>query len=256
MKRSRLGQNFLFDPSIAQRIVNAAEVGPEDTVLEIGPGHGIMTRILAERSGKVISIEYDQKLYTKLQKNLSDYDNLDLVCMDVMKYDLTGLHEFSVIANIPYYITTPIIFKLIEEAPHLRSMTLTIQKEVAERIVALPGSKDYGVLSIMVQLYGSAKIFFIIPAGAFTPRPKVDSAVIRIDRYETSPVFIRNRDLFNAIVRASFAGRRKMIGNTLKTIEKDIKVLLENIGIDHRRRPETLSAEEFAAISNKLSEKV
>lgn len=255
MKKSRFGQNFLFDSSIARRIVDVANVGPKDTVVEIGPGHGIMTKIIVERSGKVVSIEFDDKLYRKLTESLSVYRNLDLVHMDVMKYDFALLNEFSVIANIPYYITTPILFKLIDQAVHLRSMTLTIQKEVAERIVALPGSKDYGVLSIMVQLYGHARIFFIIPSGAFTPKPKVDSAVIRIDRYETAPVFIGNRGLFNAIVRASFAGRRKMISNTLKSLDQNIKEILKAINIDPRRRPETLSIEEFASIANSLSER-
>lgn len=253
MKKSRLGQNFLYDPSIAKRIVDTAVVGPDNTVVEIGPGHGVMTRIIAERVGRVISIEFDGRLYRKLKESLSGYRNIDLVHMDVMKYDFARLREFSVIANIPYYITTPIIFKLIDEAVHLRSMTLTIQKEVAERIVALPGSKDYGVLSIMVQLYGQARIFFIIPSGAFTPKPKVDSAVIRIDRYEKTPVFIRNRGLFNAVVRSSFAGRRKMIGNTLKSLDQNIKSILEESHIDPSRRPETLSIEEFASITNSLA---
>lgn len=252
MKKSRFGQNFLFDPSIAKRIVDTADVGRDDTVVEIGPGHGIMTKIIAERVRKIISIEFDEKLYNRLKRSFSGYRNIDLVHMDVMKYDFAQLDEFSVIANIPYYITTPIIFKLIDEAVHLRSMTLTIQKEVAERIVAPPGKKDYGVLSIMVQLYGRARTFFIIPSGAFTPKPRVDSAVIRIDRYETAPLFIRNRNLFNAVVRSSFAGRRKMIGNTLKSLDKNIKSILEASHIDPRRRPETLSIEDFAAITNSL----
>ncbi|UCG79357.1 MAG: ribosomal RNA small subunit methyltransferase A, partial [Nitrospirota bacterium] len=162
---------------------------------------------------------------------------------------------FKVIANIPYYITTPIIFKLIEDDNRLTSMTLTIQKEVAERIVAGPGSKSYGVLSLMVQYYGDVSMLFTIPAGAFRPRPKVDSAVIRIDRYEVPPVELTDPELFRTIIKSSFANRRKMLSNSLRNIQPDIRTILEDAGIDPSRRPETLSMNEFASLSNTLYEK-
>lgn len=253
MKRSRLGQNFLFDPSIARRIVDSAGVSSGDLVVEIGPGHGTMTRIIAGRAGRLIAIEFDKRLFDNLAREFSASRNVGLVNMDVMDYDFGALPPFKVIANIPYYITTPIIFRLIEDAPGLVSMTLTIQKEVAERIVAGPGGRDYGILSLMVQFFGKAGLVFTIPAGAFTPRPKVDSAVIRIVRHEKSPVDLVDPTVFRKVIRASFAGRRKMIGNTLKPFNAGIRSLLEGISIDPKRRPETLSMEEFAEIANALA---
>ncbi|MGE5894412.1 MAG: 16S rRNA (adenine(1518)-N(6)/adenine(1519)-N(6))-dimethyltransferase RsmA [bacterium] len=253
MKKSRLGQNFLFDPSIARRIVDSAGINHDDTVVEIGPGYGTMTRILAEKVRRLIAIEFDTKLYQKLSDELRPFRNTELVNRDVMKYDFSVLGPFKVVANIPYYITTPIIFKLIDEGKHLRAMTLTIQKEVAERIVADPGGKEYGVLSLMVQYYGNAKILFQIPARAFTPRPKVDSAVIRIERHSEPPVELRDSDIFRRIIKTAFAGRRKMIGNTLKILYPDIRSVLDAGAIDPKRRPETLTMAEFAAIANRIS---
>ncbi|GBE31170.1 MAG TPA: ribosomal RNA small subunit methyltransferase A [Nitrospirae bacterium] len=254
MKRSRIGQNFLFDPLIASRIVEQSGINRDDTVVEIGPGHGMMTRLLAERSGDLIAIELDRKLFAGLRKEFGNSGNVTLLNMDVMKYDFGQLGPFKVVANIPYYITTPIMFKLIEGENNLRSMTLTIQKEVAERIVANPGNKQYGVLSLMVQFYGKAGILFTIPAGAFKPRPKVDSAVIKVERHSKPPVDVHDRKLFDKIIKKSFAGRRKMISNTLKTLYPDIKSIMDEINIAATRRPETLSMEEFANLANKISE--
>lgn len=252
MKKSRLGQNFLLDPSIAERIVEASGVDSDDKVIEIGPGHGIMTRFIAERAKELIAIELDKRLFSNLQKAFVAYSNITLINKDVMEYDF-GQHEpFKVIANIPYYITTPIIFKLIEEKNDLQSMTLTIQKEVAERIVAKPGSKRYGVLSLMVQFYGRTDILFTIPAGAFKPRPKVDSAVITIERRIEPPVQVNDQGIFRKVIKTSFAGRRKMISNTLKSFCPDIKAIMNEINIDPSRRPETLSMEEFARLSNAI----
>lgn len=255
MKRSRFGQNFLFDPSIAERIVENAALDPSDTVVEIGPGYGIMTRILARRVGKLIAIELDTAICRRLAADLSEFNNITLVNADAMKYDLSRLGPFKVVANIPYYITSPLIFKLMEEGKeNLPSMTLTLQKEVAERITATPNSKAYGVLSLMIQFFGASKLLFKIPAGAFTPKPKVDSAVIRIDRHAAPPVILKNRALFDKIIKVSFAGRRKMIANTLKTLYPDIRPMLNEVNIEPSRRPETLSMEDFAAISNRIVE--
>ena len=252
MKKSRLGQNFLLDPSIAERIVDASGVASDDTVIEIGPGHGIMTRFIAERAKELIAIELDKRLFLHLQKAFVAYSNITLINKDVMKHDF-GQHEpFKVIANIPYYITTPIIFKLIEEKNNLRSMTLTIQKEVAKRIVAQPGNKQYGVLSLMVQFYGRTDMLFTIPAGAFKPKPKVDSAVIKIERHLKPPVDVASEDIFRRIIKTSFANRRKMLSNTLKAVHPDIKTIMNEINIDPSRRPETLSMEEFARLSNAI----
>jgi 16S rRNA (adenine1518-N6/adenine1519-N6)-dimethyltransferase len=254
MKRSRLGQNFLLDPSIAERIVDVSGVGPDDTVIEIGPGHGIMTRFIASRAKELIAIELDNSLFDQLKRYFIAYDNITLLHMDVMKYDFSRHGPFKVIANIPYYITTPIIFKLIEEENQMDSMTLTIQKEVAERIVASPGNKQYGVLSLMVQFYGKAEIIFTISAGAFRPTPKVNSAVIKIERHLKPPVDVANEDIFRRIIKTSFAGRRKMLSNSLKAVHPDIKTLLMRSGIDPSRRPETLSMKEFAIIANTITQ--
>jgi 16S rRNA (adenine1518-N6/adenine1519-N6)-dimethyltransferase len=254
MRKSRLGQNFLFDPSIARKIVDSAGLDPGDMVVEIGPGHGTLTKIIAERARRLIAIEFDPWLYKKLLRELEMFKNIELINKDVMHYDFSRLGPFKVIANIPYYITTPIIFKLINEGKKLQSMTLTIQKEVAERIVAKPGGKDYGILSLMVQYYGKAKIHFTIPAGAFTPRPKVDSSVIGIRKHLEAPVKLKDKDTFVRVIKTSFAGRRKMVGNTLRSFAADVKALLESAGIDPKRRPETLTMEEYAVIANRLVE--
>jgi len=254
MKKSRLGQNFLYDPSIAARIVEASGTCGDDTIVEIGPGRGIMTRLLADRAKRVIAIEFDRRLAAMLTQEFSTSDHVTIVTMDVMKYDFGQLGPFRVVANIPYYITTPVIFKLIEGDNMMQSMTLTIQKEVAERIASPPGSKQYGVLSLMVQFYGRTEILFTIPAGAFRPRPKVDSAVIRVERHEEPPVHVHDRDIFRKIIKASFANRRKMIANSLRSIHPGIREILERSGIAPARRPETLSMEEFAILANLLSD--
>jgi 16S rRNA (adenine1518-N6/adenine1519-N6)-dimethyltransferase len=253
MKRSRLGQNFLLDHYTAGRIVEASGVTGNDRIIEIGPGRGIMTRFIAEVAKELIAIELDYTLFNNLKKDLIAYSNVTVLNMDVMDCDFSHYEAFKVIANIPYYITTPIIFKLIEEDNKMQSMTLTIQKEVAERIVAPPGNKQYGVLSLMVQYYGKAGILFTIPAGAFRPIPKVDSAVIKIERYENPPVHVDDPALFRKIIKTSFANRRKMLSNSLKTVHPDIKMIMDETGIDPSRRPETLSMEEFANITNAVT---
>lgn len=254
MPRKRLGQHFLLDPFILGRIVDAAGIEPGDTVVEIGPGLGRMTRMLAERARRVIAIELDEKLCDKLAKELPAESNIELVHADCMKYRYENLEDFKVVANIPYYITTPIVFRLIETGARMESMTLTIQKEVAERIVAAPGGKDYGVLTIAVGVRMQPSMIMTIPAGAFHPPPKVDSAVIRLDRLSTPPVPIHDEELFMRIVRAVFSSRRKTITNGLRSIAPPDAVLkaLETAGIPRDIRPERLAIADFARLSNAM----
>jgi 16S rRNA (adenine1518-N6/adenine1519-N6)-dimethyltransferase len=250
MAKRHLGQNFLYDPSILKRIINVAELNREDIVAEIGPGYGILTKMLAETVKSVIAIELDEELYRILKTGLAEYRNVELIHGDALKYPYENLPEFKVVANIPYYITTPIIFRLFEVKRSLKSMTLTVQKEVAERITASPGGKDYGVLSIMVQYYAKPSIKFIIPKGAFRPVPKVDSAVLHIKILEMPSVAVKDEEFFFKVVKTSFSQRRKMLSNSLKSIRENVKEWLVKAGIDSKRRPETLSINEFARLSN------
>jgi len=255
MSKRPLGQNFLFDPSILGRMIQAARLSPGDTVVEIGPGHGRLTAMLAEQAKMVIAIELDAKLYERLRETLSAYDNIEVVHSDALQYPYETLDAFKVVANIPYYITTPIIFKLFEHRSRLTSITVTVQREVARRIVAGPGGKDYGVLSLMVQYYGQPKLEFIVPRGAFRPVPKVDSAVVHIELHENPPVAVRDERFFFRVIKTAFSQRRKMLLNALKPISGDIKERLILAGIDPARRAETLSMEEFAKLSDELLSK-
>jgi len=250
MTKKSLGQHFLVDPFIIERIIKAAQLKPEDFVVEIGPGPGKLTRMLSEKFRRVIAIELDDRLYAKLQTELAGCENLELVHGDALEYPYEILSEFTVVANIPYYITTPIIFRLLNSRKNLRSMTLTVQKEVAERIVAGPGGKDYGVLSIMIQYYAVPTLQFVIPREAFRPVPKVDSAVVHIKILEKPSVDVGDERLFFKLVKTAFSQRRKMLSNSLKNIRSDIKEWLTEAGIDPQRRPETLSIEEFARLSD------
>ncbi|MCL4457772.1 MAG: 16S rRNA (adenine(1518)-N(6)/adenine(1519)-N(6))-dimethyltransferase RsmA [Nitrospirae bacterium] len=250
MPKKHLGQNFLFDPSILHRIVEASGVTKEDTVVEIGPGPGTLTKILAGAAKKVIAIELDYELYARLKDELNEFKNIELIHSDALKYPYEALEPFKVVANIPYYITTPIIFRLLDARKNLKSMTLTIQKEVAQRIAAKPDTKEYGVLSIAVQYYSKPELKFVIPKGAFRPVPKVDSAVIRIEILDKPAVAVNDEKLFFRVVKTSFAQRRKTLANSLKSISNDIKEILIAAGIDPRRRAETLSIEEFARLAD------
>jgi 16S rRNA (adenine1518-N6/adenine1519-N6)-dimethyltransferase len=248
----RLSQYFLHDPSILGKIADAAHLETGDTVVEIGPGPGGLTRILAEQAGRVVAIELDRSLHAKLAGEFAGVPNVELVRGDALRYDYSALGPFKVVANIPYHITTPIIFKLLEYKDNLRSMTLTVQKEVAERIAAAPGTKDYGVLSITVQYYAKAELKFVIPAGAFRPVPKVDSACIHIEVYDSPPVRAADEELFRSIVRAAFGQRRKTLHNSLKGIAPDMDEVLEAAGVSPRLRPEKLSIRDFARISDEV----
>jgi 16S rRNA (adenine1518-N6/adenine1519-N6)-dimethyltransferase len=245
-----LGQNFLFDPLILSRIVETADIRSDDLIVEIGPGPGRLTKALAERVGRVVAIELDDRLYGRLKGELEGFDNIELVHGDALKYHYEDLSKFKVVANIPYYITTPIIFRLLDEKGKLKSMTLAVQKEVAERVVAKPGTKAYGVLSLMVQYHAEPALKFMIPKEAFRPVPKVHSAIVQIRILDKPSVDVKNEKLFFRIIKMAFSQRRKMLSNSLKSMREDVKEWLTRAGIDPQRRPETLSIEEFARLAN------
>jgi len=253
MPKKHLGQNFLSDPSILIRIISAADLSSEDTIVEIGPGPGRMTRMLAERVKRLIAIELDHGLYQKLAGDFIAYRNVEIVHGDVLQFPFEALDVFKVVANIPYYITTPIIFRLLDAKQNLRSMTLTIQKEVAERIVAQPGGKAYGVLTIMVQYFAQTELKFIIPKEAFKPMPKVDSAVVHMKILERPAVTVKDEKIFFRLVKTAFSHRRKTLSNSLKGLGEDIREVMISAGIDPQRRPETLSLQEFARLSDTLT---
>ena len=199
---------------------------------------------------KVVAIELDDRLYEKLRSRLSGYGNIELIHGDALEFVYEELPDFKVVANIPYYITTPIIFRLLASGRNLRSMTLTVQKEVAERIVAVPGGKDYGVLSIMVQYHARPTFEFMIPKESFRPVPKVDSAVIYMEVLENPAVSVEDETIFFRTVKSAFSQRRKMLANSLKSMSPDVKRWLADAGIAPDRRPETLSMEEFAKLAD------
>ena len=243
------GQHFLFDPNILRKIINNSGVSLDDTVVEVGPGLGTLTKLLSERVKKVIAIEFDKKLINRLKDNLFGRDNVEVVNADALKYPyetITG--PFKVVANIPYYITTPLIFKMLEFRARVPSMTLLMQKEVAKRIVASPGGKDYGVLSISLQLYTTPKIKFTVSRKAFSPPPTVDSAVVHFDVSPAPLLEVSDEGLFLRIVKTAFSQRRKTILNSLKDF-RGIKEAFQQTGTDPGLRPETLSIENFAALT-------
>ncbi|MDA8387498.1 MAG: 16S rRNA (adenine(1518)-N(6)/adenine(1519)-N(6))-dimethyltransferase RsmA [Nitrospiraceae bacterium] len=247
---TRLSQHFLFDPSILTRIIDVSGVGPEDTVVEIGPGPGALTRMLLERAGRVVAIELDEKFYRRLKEEISS-EKLELVHGDALKFPYHELGEFRVVANIPYHITTPIIFRLLRESA-LRSMTLTIQKEVALRMTASPGPGNYGVLTLSILYRAEPKLAFTIPAGAFRPVPKVDSACIHLRIRERPMVQVKDEGLLFALIRGAFAHRRKTVANGIKRLcPAPCNALLE-AGIDPKRRPETLTLADFARLADEI----
>ena len=253
MTKKHLGQNFLYDSSILSNIIRSAGLSEKDTVVEIGPGPGRLTRMLAEKVKRLIAIELDPELFERLKGDFIAYNNVEIVHGDALRFPFETIGEFKVVANIPYYITTPIIFRLLEARAFLKSMTLTIQKEVAERIVAQPGCKDYGVLTIMVRYFARPELKFIIPKEAFRPAPKVDSAVVHMNTLEHPVVAVRDEKLFFRLVKTAFSQRRKTLSNSLKSFGAAIREVMLSAGIDPQRRPETLSIEEFARLSDSLS---
>ena len=252
----KLGQNFLIDESVVQRIVEAAEITASDTVLEVGPGIGTLTQGLAETQAEVVAVELDQKLISVLAKTLEGYENVRVVHNDILKLDIVAEipgKTFKVVANLPYYITTPIIMNLLEHKLPIELLVTMVQKEVAERMVAAPGGKDYGALSVAVQYYTLPEIMFLVPPRSFIPSPAVESAVIRCRVRKEPPVKVQSEKTFFRVVRASFAQRRKTLSNSLKAAGIGGEVcqsILTEAGIDGMRRGETLSLEEFAAVAN------
>lgn len=254
-----LGQNFLTSRDVLHEIVEAAE--PEDGVIEIGPGFGVLTQELAQNSEKVVTIEIDERLIDVLDYTLSDYDNVKIVNKDVLKTNLKELikEEFdgrkvSVAANLPYYITTPIITKLLEEKLPIKSIVVMVQKEVALRLAAKEGSKDYGAISVLCRYYTEPTVVTKVPASLFVPPPKVDSAVLKLEIREKPAVDVLDEKMFFKVVKASFAQRRKTLLNCLcsgfSVPKAQISSLLEGIDILPSRRGETLSIEEFKKISD------
>lgn len=253
----RLGQNFLVEESVVKRIAAAADLKPGETVLEVGPGIGTLTQALALTGANVVSVELDKRLIPVLEKTVGQYENVRVVQGDILKTDIESLIEdknFKVAANLPYYITTPIIMELLEKKLPLERLVVMVQKEVAERMTASPGGRDYGAISVAVQYYTEPEIAFIVKAGSFMPAPKVDSAVLVCKRREKPPVELKDEKLFFKTVAAAFSMRRKMLGNSLKNMpgieKKDVAAWLERAGVDGRRRAETLSLEDFAALAN------
>ena len=259
-----LGQNFLTDKNIIDRIIESAEIGPDDLVIEIGPGIGVITREAAETARKVIAVEIDKNLIPILKETLSDVDNVEIVNQDILKTDVNQLiaslgdsiSGVKIIGNLPYYITTPIIMKLLEDGVKANSITVMMQKEVADRIKAFPGSKAYGALSVAVQYYCTVEAVVNVPKEVFVPQPKVDSTVLRLNIREEAPVKLLNREIFFRCVKAGFGQRRKTLLNSLMGIEgitkEGVKAALEAAGIDPSRRAETLDLEEFAKLSNEV----
>ncbi len=254
MKRP-LGQHFLFDSAILKKIVDCARITSDDTVVEIGPGLGTLTRLLAERAKKVIAIEIDKKLITRLKEVFlipTVRHNVELITADALKFPYNTIEgKFKIVANIPYYITAPLLFRLIEFKEKIPTMTLLLQKEVAQRIAASPGKKDYGVLSISLQLYTKPALKFLVPKEAFSPAPSVDSAVVHFEISARPRYNIEDEEFFLRVVRTAFSQRRKIIMNSLRSF-KNIKEALVNAGIDPKLRPEALSIKEFIGLVNSI----
>lgn len=266
--QKKFGQNFLIDENVVEKIVRDAGVTKDDFVLEIGPGIGTMTQILCENAREVVAVEIDDKLISILTEDtLSWYDNVTVIHEDILKLDIVKLANernggkpIKVVANLPYYITTPIIMGLFESHVPLDSITIMVQKEVADRMQVGPGTKDYGALSLAVQYYAKPQIILNVPASCFMPRPNVDSAVIQLTRYEKPPVEVKDEHLMFRLIRASFNQRRKTMTNSvgnspeLSVSKEQMAAALEKCGLSATVRGEALTLAQFAELANVLSE--
>lgn len=265
--QKKFGQNFLIDSNVLESIIRGAEITKDDFVLEIGPGIGTMTQYLCEAARQVVAVEIDKMLIPILEDTLSEYDNVEVINQDVLKVDIKSLAEeknngkpIKVVANLPYYITTPIIMGLFESGVPIDSITIMVQKEVADRMQTGPGSKDYGALSLAVQFYVTAKVILNVSATCFMPRPNVDSAVIKLTRHKEPTVNVADEKLMFKIIRASFNQRRKTLVNGLKNSpelsfsKEQIVKAIEKIGKPETIRGEALTLEEFAELANAFTE--
>ena len=264
--QKRFGQNFLIDTRVLDRIIEASEITKDDFVLEIGPGIGTMTQYLADAAREVTAVEIDDALIPILQDTLKEWDNVSVIHGDILKTDIRKIADeknqgrpIKVVANLPYYITTPIIMGLFESHVPVDSITVMVQKEVAYRMQTGPGSKDYGALSLAVQYYADPEIVSNVPPNCFMPRPKVGSAVIRLTRHQNPPVTTLDEKLMFRLIRASFNQRRKTLVNGLYNVgglnksKEELAAVLESIGLAANVRGETLTLEQFAALSDALS---
>lgn len=264
--QKRYGQNFLIDSNILEKIVASAGITEEDTVLEIGPGIGTLTQHLAEAAKKVICVEIDKNMIPVLEYTLADFENVTVINQDILKADIVnilkenGAESAKVVANLPYYITTPIIMELLEKDLPIESITVMIQKEVAERMQTGPGSKDYGALSLAVAFYSNAEVKMTVSPNCFIPRPNVDSAVIRLDKLKEPAVKVKDRAVMFRIIKGAFEQRRKTLTNALshssayKTDKKNIENALLEMGKNINIRGEELTLEEFARLSDILTQ--
>lgn len=261
--QKRFGQNFLIDTHVLEKIIASAEITKDDFVLEIGPGIGTMTQYLAEAAREVAAVEIDKTLIPILQDTLKEWNNVTVINNDILKVDIRQLtleknqgRPIKVVANLPYYITTPIIMGLFENQVPIESITIMVQKEVADRMQVGPGTKDYGALSLAVQYYARPEIVANVPPNCFMPRPKVGSAVIRLERYEQPPVQVKDEKLMFRLIRASFNQRRKTLVNGLKNSpelhfsKEEIEQALVNCGLSLTVRGEALTLEQFAQLAN------
>ncbi len=261
--QKRYGQNFLIDTHVLNKIIDSACISKDDFVLEIGPGIGTLTQYLCEYAGAVTAVEIDRNLIPILEDTLQDYHNIEIVNQDIMKTDLSGLigehsggRPVKIVANLPYYITTPIIMKLFETHVPAESITIMVQKEVAERMQAGPGTKDYGALSLAVQYYARPEIAAHVPPNCFMPRPKVGSAVVRLDCYSEPAIQVRDEKLLFRLIRASFNQRRKTLVNGLKSdpdmllSKEQIQMCIEKLGVPVNVRGEKLILEQFAKLAD------
>jgi len=260
--QKRFGQNFLIDSHVIDKIIKAADIKKTDTVIEIGPGIGTMTQYLAENAGRVFAVEIDEKLLPILKDTLSPYDNVTVINQDILKTDIESLAgpgvTVKIVANLPYYITTPIIMGLFENHVPAESITVMVQKEVADRMAASPGTKDYGALSLAVQYYADTYLAANVPPNCFMPRPGVGSAVIRLTRHKEMKVKVSDEKKMFKIIRASFGERRKTLANGIKNSpelsysREQVEKALTDMGLDTRVRGETLSLSQFAELSERL----
>ncbi len=259
--RKKLGQHFLVDPNILNKVVQTARVGREDVVLEVGPGLGQMTVVLSRQAKKVIAVEIDQRLAAVLKQKLEDYPNVEVIRSDILDVDFKHLFKeetrpLKVVANLPYQISTPLLFRFIESKEIFSVLTLMLQREVAERMVASPGRKEYGPLSIFIQAFSDVSIQFIIKPAAFFPPPEVESALVRMTWKEKPVVEMKSEEWFKRVVKACFGYRRKTLMNGLRhsrlPLPEFVELRMERVGIDPRRRPETLTIQEFVSLAEAL----